>query len=319
LKRSNRIVLLFGILLAVASFGGVILLFNQRQAPVSSAPTELPTVYAKQDIPLGTVVTQDMIEARNQQVSVRPTDAFGDIGQVVGKTARTGIKQGALLTPADFAAGAGGGNQDVAQLLPPGLRAIAVAVDQNTGVGTLINVGDRVDLVIGFTGADKVPILTVDPTTRALTPVTGINSTTTKLIVQDMQVIGTLVSQPQTTTGGASPAPGGLNGQTELVILAVTAQQAEVIKFAQIDGLITLVLRSPKDFVDASGAPVTPPIDQTSGIVLKTLIDRFGVLPPEVIFAPNSALPSAAPLPSATPTPTPTPAPTPSPSPSPSP
>jgi Flp pilus assembly protein CpaB len=82
-----------------------------------------------------------------------------------------------------------------------------------------------------------------------------------------------------------------LNGQQELVILAVTPQQAEVIKFAQIDGQISLVLRSPKDFVDASGAPVSPQADVTSGIVLKTLIDKFGVLPPEVIPAKN--LPTA--------------------------
>ena len=54
MKRSNRLVLLIGVLLAVVAFGGVLVLFNQKQAPVSTAPTELPTVYAKQDIPLGT-------------------------------------------------------------------------------------------------------------------------------------------------------------------------------------------------------------------------------------------------------------------------
>ena len=86
--------------------------------------------------------------------------------------------------------------------------------------------------------------------------------------------------------GASGSAPSTtLTGASELVILAVTAQQAEVIKFAQIDGQITLVLRSPKDFRDQSGAPIVPPADTTSGVVLKTLIDQYGVLPPQVIAA----------------------------------
>lgn len=301
MKRSNRLVLLIGILLAVVAFGGVIVLFNQKAPPPTATPTELPTVYAKQNIPLGTVITAEMIEARNQQIAVRDANAFGDVGQVVGKTARAEIKQNQIVLPSDFSAGAGGGSQDVAHLLDPTLRAIAVQVDQSTGVGTLINVGDRVDLVVGFTGADKFPTVTVDPTTKSLTTVAGISSTTVKLVLQNMQVIGTLVPPPATTTSGSSGSSGSssgasggaassttsLTGQQELVILAVTAQQAEVIKFAQIDGQITLVLRSPKDFVDANGNPVVPQPDTTTGIILKTLIEKYGVLPPQVIQATN--------------------------------
>src|SRR4029079_12585609 len=143
------------------------------------------------------------VEARNQSVSVRPSDAFGDVGQVIGKTVRTDVAAKALLTPADFQAGASGG-QDVAHLLDPGLRAIAVQVDQTSGVGTLINVGDRVDLVVGFTGADKIPTVTVDPSTHAVTTVTGLNQTTVKAILQNMQVIGTLVSVPPVSSSASA-------------------------------------------------------------------------------------------------------------------
>ena len=293
MKRSNRLVLIIGIVLAVAAFAGVIVLSNQRQATVSTAPTTLPTVYAKQDIPLGTVITQDMVETKELDVAVRPVDAYGDVGAVVGKTVRTDVKQGAQISPAMFSTGAGGG-AEVAALLDPGLRAIAVTVDQSTGVGTLINVGDRVDLLIGFT-ADKIPQVTVDPT-GAINVVPGFNPTSTKLLLQNMQVIGTLLPPPPaSTTSGSSGTTGAssstLTGASELVILAVTAQQAEVIKFAQIDGSISLVLRSPKDFRDAAGAPVSPPVDTTTGIVLKTLIDQYGVLPPQLIEA--TGLPTA--------------------------
>jgi Flp pilus assembly protein CpaB len=295
LKRSNRLVLIIGIVLAVAAFAGVIVLSNQRQATVSTAPTTLPTVYAKQDIPLGTVLTQDMVETKPLDVAVRPADAYGDVGAVVGKTVRTDVKTGAQISPAMFATGAGGG-AEVAALLDPGLRAIAVTVDQSTGVGTLINVGDRVDLLIGFTG-DAIPLVTADPAAVELTVVPGLNPTSTKLLLQNMQVIGTLLPPPPsgtttTTSGTTGTTSSTLTGASELVILAVTAQQSEVIKFAQIDGQISLVLRSPKDFLDAAGAPVAPPVDTTTGIVLKTLIDQYGVLPPQLIEA--TGLPTAA-------------------------
>ena len=197
MKRSNRLVLIIGIVLAVAAFAGVIVLSNQRQATVSTAPTTLPTVYAKQDIPLGTVITQDLVETKELDVAVRPVDAYGDVGAVVGKTVRTDVKQGAQISPAMFSTGAGGG-AEVAALLDPGLRAIAVTVDQSTGVGTLINVGDRVDLLIGFT-ADKIPQVTVDPT-GAINVVPGFNPTSTKLLLQNMQVIGTLLPPPPAST-----------------------------------------------------------------------------------------------------------------------
>ena len=282
MKRSNRLVLLIGVLLAVVAFVAVVVLFNQ-QKPTTATVTTLPTVYSRADIPLGSVIRLDMLEIKQVEQAVRPADAFGDTGLVVGKTARADIPNGALITSAFFSAGAGG-QTDVASLLEPGLRAIAVQVDQTSGVGTLINVGDRVDLVLGVTGADKFPLVVLDPTTESLTGVVGYNSTTVKLVLQNMQVIGTLVPPVEPATGGTASGP-ALTGAQQLVILAVSAQQAEVIKFAQMDGQITLVLRSPGDFRDADGNPLNPEADQTSGIVLRTLIEQYGVLSPGVIEA----------------------------------
>jgi hypothetical protein len=93
---------------------------------------------------------------------------------------------------------------------------------------------------------------------------------------------------------GASPSPGAgqetvLNGQQQIVILAVTTQQSEVIKFGQMDGSISLVLRSGDDFRDPTTGELLPaevivPVS-TTGITLKTLVDDYGVLVPELVEA----------------------------------
>lgn len=294
MKRSNRIVLFAGIVLAIASFAGIVLVLGNQTppAPPPAPVANLPTVYAKVDMPLGTVITADMLETRPLAVAIRPIDAYGDPGKVIGNTVRTNVKAGAQMTAAMFGANAAGA-AEIASRLEPGLRAIAVTVDQATGVGSLISVGDRVDMVIGLTA---VPVVTISPETGlpvALDP-TSLSSTSSKLLLQNMQVIGTLVPPAPVPAGGAaaSPAPAAgaaLIGSQQLVILAVTAQQAEVIKFAQVvaGSSISLVLRSPRDFRDGSGNPVNPEPDKTSGTVLRTLIDDYGVLPPQVIPAIN--------------------------------
>ena len=72
---------------------------------------------------------------------------------------------------------------------------------------------------------------------------------------------------------------------TVIVILAVTPTQAEIIKFSQLDGSISLVLRSSKDFVDEAGNPILPPPAGTEGVTLKILTKDFAVPIPELVEA----------------------------------
>ena len=167
---------------------------------------------------------------------------------------------------------------------------MAVQVDQVSGVGTLIKAGDHVDMVIALTG-DRFPVVTINPTDESVTVVAGVNGTSSKMVLQGMQVVGTLLPPPPAQNGNASAPPDStsLNGQQELVILAVTPQQSEVIKFSQVDASITLVLRSADDFRDAvTGEPLPPetiiPVT-TTGVTLKTMVDDYGVLVPELVEA----------------------------------
>ncbi len=286
MKRSNRLILLIGVFLAIIAFIGIIVVTGGGGTAgpgTEPPPTEIDTVVATQDIPLGVEVTEDMVTLRPIAVTTRPATAFGAIAEVVGKIARTNIVADAVLTPDMF-----GVRTSIVQIdTPPGMRAIAIQVDQVSGVGTVIQPGDIVDMLVGFTG-DKFPVVTVNPEDESITVVAGLNTTSVKLLVQGMQVLGTLLPPPPVDAQGnpvVNEDGTALTGQQEIVIVAATPQQAEIIKFAQLDGSISLVLRSLDDF---ERDPVTNELlprlpDATTGVILKTLVDEHGVLVPQLL------------------------------------
>jgi Flp pilus assembly protein CpaB len=287
LKRSNRLVLLVGVFLAIVAFIGVILLM-QGNPPTDGGngapPTEVNVIVAKNDVALGTRVEASDVESQVKAIDTAAPGYFSDVSQVIGKVAREPITAGQQIVASNFES-----TGQITDITCPALRVcIAVQVDQVSGVGTLIKTGDYVDMVVGFTG-DKFPVITLNSTDDTFTVVSGINSTSVKALLQGMQVMGTLLPPPPAEDPNApDDGTGGetsLTGQQQIVILSVDTQQAEVIKFAQLDGSISLVLRSPDDFIDpATGEPlpVVTPVT-TTGIILKTLVDTYGVLPPELV------------------------------------
>jgi pilus assembly protein CpaB len=301
LKRSNRLVLLVGVFLAVVAFVAIALLLSNgggTNTNTPAVPTVLPTVIAVKDIPLGAAVTEDMLTTQDLKIdSERKQTAFQSVKPLVGQIARRKIITGAQLEAADFDTSTTGcGTIDV----PAGKRAMAVQVDQVSGVGTVINSGDFVDAVVGFTG-DKFPVVTLNPTDNSISVVAGLNGTSVKLLIEGMQVLCRQLP-PAAAPANGQPAPtasGGttsLNGQQEIVMLAVTPTQSEIIKFSQLDGSITLVLRSRADFLDDLGNPLPEaPPSGSEGVTLKKLTTDFAVPIPELVEAILPAQASAKP------------------------
>jgi len=295
LKRSNRLVLLVGVFLAVVAFVGILLLLQTPTTPSgeNAVPTTKSVVVAKADIQLSTRIRADQVETKTVAIADASVGSFGDVSQVIGQIARQPVTTGAQITTTTLTGGFSGTVIDVQT--PPGLRAIALRVDQTSGVGTVIKTGDYVDSLIALT-EEQFASVTPDPANPdgVLVANPGPKGATVKLILQGMQVLGTLlppVAPPPANADGtpaSSAAPGTvLNEQQEIVILAVTAQQAEVIRYAQqmANPLLTLslVLRSPDDFIDPeTGEPLAPVLAETTGITLQSLIDTYGVLPPTI-------------------------------------
>jgi Flp pilus assembly protein CpaB len=277
LRRTSRLVLLLGIFLAAATFI-VILALNLAPGGTSQpsqAPTSADTVVALVDIPLGTVIDSTMVSKVNLSLDARDKGVLADPSQAIGQKTYTSIKAGAQVHIADVTAPTG----IQSLVVPTGKRAFAIQTNELTGVGNLLNIGDKVDVLISL-GGGAFPVVQVLPD-GSITVVSGLNPLSVKmpLLLEDVQVIGTIdqaaaAAPAQQGAPAASTAP-VLTGLNKLLILAVTPAQAEVLLFARTTGTLDVVLRSPDDT-----ATVT-----TDGVILKTLIDKYGVLPPQLVQA----------------------------------
>lgn len=281
MRRTSRLVLLLGIFLAAMTF--VVVLFlgggtgpGQGNVPTATAVTQLPTLEAAADIPLGTVVTTDMLTLKTLSVNVRDANVYGDPSQAIGKTTRVALVAGGQVHSSDFQ------NRAVPLTVPTGKRAMTIQVNELTGVGNLVDTGDTVDLVISLRG-DAFPVVQV-LNDGSITVVAGINPLSVKLplLLEDVQIIGVLEqpAPPPPAAANGAPAPSvapGITGLSKILILAVTPAQAEVLLFARTTGTLDVVLRSPTD----AGVTV-----ETTGVILKTLVDKYGILPPEIVQVP---------------------------------
>ena len=282
MRRTSRLVLLLGVFLAALTF--VVVLFlgggGGNTPPVgnqpSQAPTQLPVVVAAVDIPLGSVVTEDLFTTRTIAVASIETNALGDISQAVGKTTRTNITTGQQVHSTDFQ------NRAIPLTVPAGKRAFPIQVNELTGVLNLLDVGDTIDLIISLRG-DAFPVVQV-LADGSVTVVSGINPLSIKLplLLQDVQVIGVLEPPAPAPVEGQQGAPAAsqkpsITGANKLLVLAVTPQQAEVLLFARTTGTLDAILRPPSDAGQTA---------ETTGVILKILVDQYNILPPEIVQVP---------------------------------
>ena len=309
MKRSNRLVILVGVLLAVLAFVGIVILLNQDNGggPNNGQPTTVKVVVATEDIDVGEPVTPDKGEVKE----VDPADAaqtrIGDTSLLTGRPALFKITEGSQIT--QEAAGLVSNINAIESQLQPGEKAIAFQVDRVTGLDFLIQPGDHIDVVLA---QDVAPLQETQESIDArdanpdLQPryetVTGLsNVRTVKTILQDRRVLyvsATRIRSVQTGTPSASPGQQGSQQAQQqienvIIVFAGNDQDAELIKFAQRDlgevGGLTAVLRRIADTDEEV------PAEDTTGITLKLLIEEYGVPVPDIIVLQPEASASPAP------------------------
>jgi Flp pilus assembly protein CpaB len=298
-KRSNRLVILVGLLLAVLAFVAIIIVLNGKGTTEETKRT-VSVLVAKQDIAIGDSLTPDLVEVKQVDADAVVATRIPDPSLLTGRPALFAVVQGQQVTEEAAGISTTTSNINIEGQLQPGEKAIAFQVDRVTGLDFLLQPGDHIDIVMA---QDVQPVqetqdsLTARKTDPTLQPryelVNGLNNVrTVKTILQDRRILYVSATRIRgVATENASPTPAGQAGgqnqaQFEVVVIvfAGTDQDAELIKFAQNNlgeqGALTAILR---DTDDPDHEVVT------TGITLDRLIKLYGVPLPNVVVLPTQS------------------------------
>jgi Flp pilus assembly protein CpaB len=287
-KRSNRLVILVGVLLAVLAFVGIVILLNQRGPGTGGGevPTTVTVMIANEAIAIGDPVTPDLVTPTEVDPSEVVGTPIGNPSQLGGQPALVNIPAQSQVS---FEAIAVGGATCVSCQLNAGEKAIAFQVDRVTGLDFLIQSGDMIDVVISEQLQVLQPTLdTADdpPNQQRFETIPGLeNARTVKTILQNKRVLYVSATRVRQTAPAPSASPGAEAPTAEqpqvienvIIVFAGTDQDAELIKFAQNDlselGSLTAVLRSADD----------TETERTTGMTIDQLIEDYGVPIPNIV------------------------------------
>lgn len=312
MKRSNRLLILVGVLLAFTGAIGAMVIASgggtKTSGPDSASPSVTPepkvqVVVAAKDINAGVQITSDMVTTSQQNVSIVSAagDTFRDPLMITGRITAGSIKKGQivvgsrdLLTPGSMTDG-----QSISSSVASGMVAVTMEVDQINGVGTLIVPGDRVDIVLAvYVPQLGITIGSGSQSQGGTTPATGVSSlnipadkdVSAKMVIQNRRILGTL-----TPPVAESPAPNSSavvpvapvqtapivqnTGRHMIVVVEVKPDEAEVLRWAQ-----RAEKTDPQNYIDLSLALRSNQDNDaqdatTPGITFRILVDKYGVLP----------------------------------------
>jgi pilus assembly protein CpaB len=208
--------------LAYATFNAI----NTQPVKTVTAPTQ-PVVVAAADLSLGTELKKEDLTIVNFPQGAAPEGSFARVADIIGRGLIVTMVKNEPVLPGKLAskeAGAG-----LPPIIPEGMRAVSVRVNEVIGVAGYVLPGTRVDVVC-----------TASPTSQP-------QDATSKLVLANVQVLtsGTRLEQDQEK---------GKPMQVTVVTLLVYPDQAERLALASTEGKIQLALRNPLD----QGAPETP-------------------------------------------------------------
>jgi len=290
-KRSNRLVILVGVLLAVLAFVAIVILLNQRDTgPVPEEEVLATVLVATEDIDIGEEVTPAKVEELDVDPEAVQGTPLASTSQVSGQPALFAIPEGSQVT----AEAIGIGDitlVDIDKLLNPGEKAISFQVDRVTGLDFLVTSGDTIDVIL----SEQISVLqetadsAANPDENApprFENVTGLqDQRTVKAVLQNKRVLyvsATRAQQPEPVDADGDGVPDAEQPaqpviDSVIIVFAGTDQDAELIKFAQNAlgelGSLTAVVRHADD--DA--------VETTLGITIDQLVSEYGLRLPDIV------------------------------------
>ncbi|MFN3431940.1 MAG: Flp pilus assembly protein CpaB, partial [Candidatus Sericytochromatia bacterium] len=183
----------------------------EAPAPVATEPMVVAAANVSESQPLG----PDSLAV--VQVPHRPDGAFASADALAGRLTLVSIPKGQPVLSSHLAAS--GAKPALWHRIPPGKRAVTIAIDEVVGVGGFLKPGLRVDIV-GVSQSDSAWV--------------------TRTIAQNVPILA-LAQEDKAKRDDAAARV------VPSATLLVTPQQAEAVSLATEQGKIRLVLRAPED------------------------------------------------------------------------
>ena len=207
------------------AYGTYNLMQNQPVKTVST-PTQ-PVVVASADLSLGAEIRKEDLEVMSFPAGKAPEGTFAKPQDLLGRGLIVPVVKNEPILEAKLApkeAGVG-----LPPVIPEGMRAVSVRVNEVVGVAGYVLPGTRVDVV------------------ATASPLNQPGDMTSKVVLANVQVL-TAGTRLEENNKDGKPV------QVTVVTLLVTPEQAERLALASNEGKIHLALRNPLD----QSAPVTP-------------------------------------------------------------
>jgi pilus assembly protein CpaB len=182
------------------------------------AASQKQVVVATRPLGVGSTLDRDSVKLRGVPESLFPAGAFSRIEDVLERPVISAIQADEPVVEARIAVK--GSGMGLGPLIPPGMRAISVRVNDVVGVAGFVLPGMRVDVLV-----------TGKPPNRA--------DTETQTVLQNITVLS--AGQTIQTDGKSQPI------MAPVVTLLVSPAEAEALTLANIEGRIQLVLRNSTD------------------------------------------------------------------------
>jgi pilus assembly protein CpaB len=214
----NRLLLIGFVALILGAFVSFVVYRSLLSRTTSKAPPGEEVVVAAEDLQVGTKIEdKDIRLVRFPSVDL-PAGCYHQRTKVVGRGVVLPISRGEFILTNKLAGeNAGSGLQS---LIPPGMRAISVRVNDTTSVSGFVLPGTRVDV-----------LLTGNPQ--------GSNEQQTTTVLENVAVIATGTRLERNSAGEAQSAP--------VVTLLLSPDDAQRLTLATSQGHIQLALRNPLD------------------------------------------------------------------------
>ena len=208
---------MIGVLALALGFFASVYVYRNLQSGTRSADAGVDVIVAADDLQVGAKVEERDIRIIKVPAADLPPTAPRKRADVLGHGVIIPIAKGEFILPNRLAgenAGAG-----LPALIPPGMRAVSVRVNEVVSVAGFVTPGTRVDVLL--TG----------------TPGGGEQQTTT--VLQNVAVLASGHTLERTSTGEAQT--------TAVITLLVSPDDAERLTLASSEGHIQLALRNPLD------------------------------------------------------------------------